>query len=111
MLNLLKKVFPDRLATPAWQAKIREIVPSYGTALNEDRDLLAHEWSATAETLHPAAAEPGQRYGASRLFGSRPRACAVAGLICPVDCSPRPCWKRSMADCVPAPQIPSTSPW
>jgi len=58
MLNLIKKVFPDRLATPAWQAKIREIVPSYGTALNEDRDLLAHEWSATAETLQLALAPP-----------------------------------------------------
>ncbi len=58
MLNLLKKVFPDRLATPAWQAKIREIVPSYGTALNEDRDLLAHEWAATAETLQLALAPP-----------------------------------------------------
>ncbi|QXT36701.1 malate dehydrogenase (quinone) [Sphingomonas sanguinis] len=58
MLNLIKKVFPDRLATPAWQAKIREIVPSYGTALNEDRDLLAHEWAATAETLQLAFAPP-----------------------------------------------------
>ncbi len=58
MLNLLKKVFPDRLATPAWQAKIREIVPSYGTALNEDRDLLAHEWAATAETLQLALTPP-----------------------------------------------------
>jgi malate dehydrogenase (quinone) len=58
MLNLIKKVFPDRLATPAWQAKIREIVPSYGTALNEDRDLLAHEWAATAETLQLALAPP-----------------------------------------------------
>ena len=58
MLNLIKKVFPDRLATPAWQAKIREIVPSYGTALNEDRDLLAHEWAATAETLQLAMAPP-----------------------------------------------------
>jgi malate dehydrogenase (quinone) len=58
MLNLIKKVFPDRLATPAWQAKIREIVPSYGTELNENRDLLAHEWSATAETLQLAMAPP-----------------------------------------------------
>lgn len=58
MLNLIKKVFPDRLATPAWQAKIREIVPSYGTALNDDRDLLAHEWAATAETLQLAMAPP-----------------------------------------------------
>ena len=58
MLNLIKKVFPDRLATPAWQAKIREIVPSYGTALNEDRDLLAQEWAATAETLQLAMAPP-----------------------------------------------------
>ncbi len=51
MLNLIKQVFADRLASPAWQAKLREIVPSYGVKLNDDPQLLAHEWNATAETL------------------------------------------------------------
>jgi len=30
MLNMLEKVFKDKLATAAWQDKIRQIVPSYG---------------------------------------------------------------------------------
>jgi len=58
MLSLLEKVFSDRIKTPAWQAKIREIVPSYGKKLNEHPDLLAAEWAATAETLQLAIASP-----------------------------------------------------
>ena len=58
MLNLLKKVFADRLATPAWQERIRAIVPSYGVALNDHPDLLAREWAETAETLNLAVPSP-----------------------------------------------------
>ncbi|MBJ6123065.1 malate dehydrogenase (quinone) [Sphingomonas mollis] len=58
MLDLLKKVFGNRLATPQWQAKIREIVPSYGTALNDDPDAIAKTWASTAETLQLAVASP-----------------------------------------------------
>jgi malate dehydrogenase (quinone) len=58
MLDLLKKVFPAKLATPAWQAKIREIVPSYGVALNDDPERLAKTWAATAKVLQLAIAPP-----------------------------------------------------
>ena len=58
MLNLLQKVFPAKLATPEWQAKIREIVPSYGIALNDQTDRLAQQWEATANTLQLAIAPP-----------------------------------------------------
>ncbi|PZQ60129.1 MAG: malate dehydrogenase (quinone) [Sphingomonas taxi] len=58
MLNLLKKVFADRLATPGWQERIRTIVPSYGVALNDHPDLLAREWAETAETLNLAVPSP-----------------------------------------------------
>jgi malate dehydrogenase (quinone) len=44
MLDLLKRVFPDQLATPAWQEKIRRMVPSYGTILNQHPELVAAEW-------------------------------------------------------------------
>lgn len=59
MLSLLEKVFPDRMKTAAWQEKIREIVPSYGKKLNENAQLLATTWAATAETLQLAIASPG----------------------------------------------------
>ncbi|WP_338765574.1 malate dehydrogenase (quinone) [Massilia sp. METH4] len=58
MLSLLEKAFPDRVKTAAWQAKIREIVPSYGKKLNENVQLLAATWAATAETLQLAIASP-----------------------------------------------------
>jgi malate dehydrogenase (quinone) len=51
MLDLLQKVFKDKVATPAWQARLREIVPSYGTQLNGDPARVAAEWKATADVL------------------------------------------------------------
>ena len=58
MLSLLERVFPDQMKTPAWQQKIREIVPSYGKKLNDNPQLLAKEWASTAETLQLAIASP-----------------------------------------------------
>jgi malate dehydrogenase (quinone) len=58
MLSLLEKVFPDRIKTAAWQSKIREIVPTYGKKLNENPQLLAAEWAATADALQLAIAAP-----------------------------------------------------
>ena len=58
MLNLLKKVFPNHLATAGWQAKIREIVPTYGVMLNETPDVLAEHWASTADTLQLAIPSP-----------------------------------------------------
>ncbi|WP_275553367.1 malate dehydrogenase (quinone) [Mixta sp. Marseille-Q2659] len=34
VMNLLQKVFKDKIATPEWQAKLKELVPSYGQKLN-----------------------------------------------------------------------------
>ncbi|MFS2221608.1 malate:quinone oxidoreductase [Pantoea sp. B65] len=34
MLDLMKKVFHDKITTPQWQAKLKEIIPSYGQKLN-----------------------------------------------------------------------------
>ena len=51
MLNVLEKVFKDKVATPEWQAKLRQIVPSYGTKLNNSPEAVAKEWAYTAEVL------------------------------------------------------------
>jgi malate dehydrogenase (quinone) len=58
MLDVLKKVFAEKLATPEWQEKIHSIVPSYGVKLNENPDILAREWAATADRLQLAIAPP-----------------------------------------------------
>ena len=51
MLNVLEKVFKDKVATPEWQAKIRQIVPSYGTKLNDSPERVQQEWNYTAQVL------------------------------------------------------------
>ncbi|WP_419829569.1 malate dehydrogenase (quinone) [Methylobacterium sp.] len=51
MLQVLEKVFAKNVATPEWQAKIRQIVPSYGTTLNDDPARVAEEWAYTSEQL------------------------------------------------------------
>ena len=54
MLTVLEKVFKDKVATPEWQSKIRQIVPSYGTKLNDHPEQVAKEWAYTSEVLQLA---------------------------------------------------------
>ncbi|SEN20599.1 malate dehydrogenase (quinone) [Pseudomonas sp. ok272] len=51
MLTVLEKVFKDKVATPAWQEKLHQIVPSYGTKLNGDPVRIAQEWAYTSKVL------------------------------------------------------------
>ena len=51
MLNLLDRVFPERLASAAWQEKLTDIVPSYGQRLAENPALLSEVRAFTAQTL------------------------------------------------------------
>ncbi len=58
MLNLLKKAFPDRIETAEWQARLREMVPSYGNQLNDDPALIAKIWAETESALQLAIPSP-----------------------------------------------------
>ena len=65
MLTVLQKVFKDKVASPAWQEKLHQIVPSYGTKLNDSPEAVAKEWAYTANILQlptppviPAKAAP-----------------------------------------------------
>ncbi|VVN23902.1 Malate:quinone oxidoreductase [Pseudomonas fluorescens] len=51
MLTVLQKVFKDKVASPAWQEKLHQIVPSYGTQLNGSPEKVAEEWAYTAKVL------------------------------------------------------------
>ena len=51
MLTVLQKVFKDKVATPEWQAKLHQIVPSYGTKLNDSPEAVAKEWAYAAGIL------------------------------------------------------------
>jgi len=56
MLDLLNKVFKDQVASAPWQAKIKQIVPSYGIHLNDHPDRVQEEWDYTNEVLQLAPA-------------------------------------------------------
>ncbi|HKS11544.1 MAG TPA: malate:quinone oxidoreductase, partial [Pseudomonas sp.] len=67
MLEVLNKVFKDKVATPAWQDKLRQIVPSYGTHLNDSPEKVMEEWTYTSQILQltpppgiDKEVEPGQ---------------------------------------------------
>ena len=51
MLNALKTMFPDRFGSPAWQAKLRDLIPSFGTKLADDPSRLANAWAYSTELL------------------------------------------------------------
>ena len=61
MLTVLEKTFKDRIQSPAWQARLKEIVPSYGQKLNNDLALTnqTRAWSSERlQLLHmPVEAE------------------------------------------------------
>jgi malate dehydrogenase (quinone) len=42
MLELLQRCFPNRLASPQWQNKLKQMIPSYGQKLSESPTLLEH---------------------------------------------------------------------
>lgn len=52
MINVIERCFPERLATPEWQAKMKELVPSYGQSLIEDESLLRSVRKRTLSTLN-----------------------------------------------------------
>lgn len=48
MLHLIEKAFAKEVATPEWQARLKEIIPSYGQKLNDDLALTnrIRQWSS-----------------------------------------------------------------
>ena len=84
MLTVLQKVFKDKLATPEWQQKVRQIVPSYGTRLNDHPDQVAKEWAYTSDVLQLApppviAPKAGGKDGAKGSM-EKPKANAAADM-------------------------------
>lgn len=51
MLGVMEKVFGDKVAGE-WNAKLKEIIPSYGTKLNGNVAATERELTYTSETLH-----------------------------------------------------------
>jgi len=74
MLTVLEKVFKDKVATPEWQAKLHQIVPSYGTKLNSDPARVQQEWNYTAEVLQLATPPVATGSQPAKATVSAPRA-------------------------------------
>lgn len=55
MLTLLNTVFKERVESPEWQAKLKDIFPSYGQALNDDPALTERVRAMTSQRLQLAA--------------------------------------------------------
>jgi len=51
MLTVLEKTFKDKLETPEWQAKLKEIIPTYGQKLNGNLELTRRIRTMTGEAL------------------------------------------------------------
>jgi malate dehydrogenase (quinone) len=51
MLQLLEKVFHEKMQTAAWQAKIKAVVPTYGSRLNEHPQAIEESLAHTSEVL------------------------------------------------------------
>ncbi|MDD2056181.1 malate dehydrogenase (quinone) [Pseudomonas sp. GD03860] len=49
MLTVLEKTYKDRIKTPEWQSKLKEIIPTYGQKLNNNLELTnkTREWSSS----------------------------------------------------------------
>jgi malate dehydrogenase (quinone) len=58
MLGLIQKCFPEQSKSEAWQAKLRELIPSYGSSLAKDAALLARVRGAANRVLALDAAVP-----------------------------------------------------
>ena len=64
MLEMIERCFATELASEAWQAKLREMIPSFGQSLIEDADLFRKTQARTTELLElwddtkPSARKP-----------------------------------------------------
>ena len=55
VVELLARCFPQQLATPGWQAKLRQMIPSFGQSLPDDPALCRRVRQETSEVLGLAA--------------------------------------------------------
>lgn len=51
MLDLLSRCFPEKLKTSEWQSKLKEMIPAYGVALNDNPEMCDKIKKETSEIL------------------------------------------------------------
>jgi malate dehydrogenase (quinone) len=58
MINLLDRCFKDKMQTPAWRSKLKEMIPSFGENMGKDAELLRRMRTHTSEVLKIEVMEP-----------------------------------------------------
>lgn len=61
MLDLMKKMFPAQMGSAAWQQKICQLVPSYGTSLEGDAEASERVLSTTSRILELSYTAPASK--------------------------------------------------
>jgi malate dehydrogenase (quinone) len=51
MLELMEQVFKDKMASAAWQSKLKEMLPTYGQSMNDNVELSERELDRTSRIL------------------------------------------------------------
>lgn len=51
MLDVLSRCFPSQINSPAWEAKLKNIIPTYGQSLSADAELCADTRKRSSELL------------------------------------------------------------
>lgn len=51
MISLLKRCFPEQMASPKWNGKLKEMLPTYGEALGDDPELVRQVRMYTSPVL------------------------------------------------------------
>ena len=51
MITLLKKCFPEQMATAEWQSRMKEMIPSYDQQLSDSKELTNKVRKANSTTL------------------------------------------------------------
>ena len=74
MLHLMEKVFKDKVASPEWQAKLKTIIPSYGTKLNGNVDATEQELEYTSRVLQLQYVKPQAAADAAPKAELKPQA-------------------------------------
>ncbi|RYY35350.1 MAG: malate:quinone oxidoreductase, partial [Sphingobacteriaceae bacterium] len=51
MIQLIERCFKDKVQTPDWQAKLKQLIPSYGQSLSNNEELADATRKRTSEVL------------------------------------------------------------
>jgi malate dehydrogenase (quinone) len=60
MLDIVERCFPEKLASPEWQNKLKTMIPSYGLDLTQDAELLRSIRQTTLGTLELDSAKTAE---------------------------------------------------